>query len=156
MISHDIAIEQVSRLYNNYNPNANQQAKEAKVTLLIRELKSFTDDSFAKVCNLVMRESKGRSFPTIEDFVSRLHLVSASDNTDGYEFCEKCEQTGYYTVWQLKGTEEKWYGFPYRCNCNSVTMLAARIINPGCVPIKAHNPYPPNDERHKVYNERKG
>lgn len=158
MIQTNTAIEQVGRLYSNYNPTATQAARQEKVLLITSELKHITTDAFIKLCDLIMAESKNKSFPTIEDFKSRWHRIKNDTESDfvNHKFCDKCGQSGYYTVWQLTADigVKKWYRFPYRCSCNSTTMLALSVIDPSCIPTEPHNPYPPNDDRHEIYRAR--
>lgn len=154
MISLDVAVSQVDRLYANYNASANHQIKEAKVKFIIEELKGFTNDSFVKICDLILRESKNKTFPVMEDFVSRLHLVNTVAEYANNTFCNKCGETGYYNIWETRGG--RWYSFPYRCPCNSSTMTALPIAPNVNVPAEPHNPYPPNDDRHEIHRARRG
>lgn len=143
MIDHQVAIIQVNRLYKNYNPGVSQQQIEDKVQYLVEELKGFSDSEFIKVCDKIISESKNRTFPTVEDFKSRWHSVRDGQQVVNHKFCSRCEKTGYYTIWKQLGCDNRWYRFSYRCKCNTVTMQSLEVIDPLCVPARAHNPYPP-------------
>lgn len=157
MITHDVVIAQISRLFDNYSATANHQMREAKISFLLHELKHWNNGDFVKVCDKILKESKNRSFPTLEDFTSRWHSVKTEQHDFiNHKFCAQCGETGYYTVWQMRGVGKHWYRFPYRCHCNDVTMPSLRHIDPTCIPTKAHNPYPPGDAKHEIYNQRVG
>ncbi len=152
MISQSVALDQVSRLYDNYSPSATQAIRESKARLVVAELKGFTDETFARVCDLIISESKAHSFPTIEVFKSFLTRVGTQKEYINHQFCDQCGGTGYYNVWEKR--RQQWYNFPYRCTCNSVTMLTMPVITPDIVPIKPHNPYKPCTLEHDCYNTR--
>ena len=159
MITHEVAITQIGRLFDNYNSSANQQSRECKINFLMQELKGFTNHDFTKICDLILKESKNKTFPVLEDFTSRWHRVKVDQEADfvNHTFCDKCGQTGYYTIWKLTGHDncKQWFRFPYRCSCNSVTMSTLRVLDISCTPTTPHNPFPPNDTRHDTYNKRK-
>lgn len=152
MISHEVAIIQINRLFDNYAPMATEKIREAKLRLLRNELKDFTDARFILICNLIIRESKFRTFPTIEEFCSK--TIDFKKEYINIRGCQKCEGTGYFTVWQLMQNLGNYYHFAYRCDCETENLLSLPLISPQVIPDVPHNPYPPDDSRNTEYRKR--
>ncbi|OHB68805.1 MAG: hypothetical protein A2W17_01460 [Planctomycetes bacterium RBG_16_41_13] len=152
MPSIETIVLQVNRLYDNFAAATSRSVRDTKVKLFQRELSRMSDDKFIQICGLLIKDSKTHTFPTVSDFfgISRdLRQQTEKDNP----YCDACDNTGYYTIWQRRQEFEKYYNFVYKCCCN-IDSTAMPTIYPDAVPLKPHNPFPPSDPRHKHHNLR--
>jgi hypothetical protein len=154
----DICQEQVNRLFDNYSVSAAPAARKLKIQLILREFKYVSNEAFIKVCDRLMNDTKIRDFPKISDFKDRLfdnksQNISPINTIKG---CERCENTGYYTVWQKRENQGRYYSFVFKCSCLPIEIYKALpLIDPQAIPTRAHNPFPPTDGRHKEFNLRR-
>lgn len=146
----DSIIQGVNKLYDNYETTMPQDVRKAKANLLYRELQYYTGRSFLTSIENILSDENIKRFPTIAQIKNYMQQIP--QHKEHQEYCDKCEKTGYYNVWQLR--HDSWYSFAYRCMCNTTTMLEMPVLCVDATPIKAHNPFPPNDSRHVDCNLR--
>lgn len=149
----EIVIECVNRLYNNYNPETSQKIRDDKISFLISELKNYKDWQFIKAVDSIVSDENIKRFPPLATIRNYMPAQEKSNT----EYCVRCEQSGYYTVWQrhgaIKGKDDgHWYRHVYGCDCNPSNTFPR--IDHDAIPTRAHNPYPPDDARHDNFNLR--
>ena len=143
--------KQVDRLYDNYSISASPKIREDKVSFLFRELEHTKTQYFIKATHRILRDESIRTFPSLAQIKN--YMVISSDVESQQKFCKQCEESGYYTTWQLR--DAQWYSFAFRCACNTSQSLSMTIADPGAIPVRAHNSFPPSDQRHAAFNLRK-
>ena len=149
-MKHETIVEAVNKLSTNYDTFTSAELKEQRVKLLMEGFKHKLDSSLKSAVDKVLHDENIKKYPTImqiENYMPVLHNQTQ-------EFCDKCERTGYYSVWQFRESIGKHYSFAYRCPCNNTTMQNMPELAADMIPIRAHNPFPPNDDRHKDFNSR--
>lgn len=144
-------IKQVNRLYDNYNADIDQEIRSAKIEFLNRELSTYNTKAFIIACNSIIADENIKRFPSLAQIKN---YIPRNDSIETQDFCDKCERTGYYNIWQYKESLNRWYSVAYRCACNHTTMQNMPILDERAIPKRAHNPYPPNDIRHNTFNNR--
>ena len=147
----ETVIECVNKLSTNYDLVVNEKFREERIKLLSEVFKHKLDSSLKSAVEKVLHDENIKKYPTImqiENYMPILHNQTQ-------EYCDKCERTGYYTVWQYRESISKYYDFAYRCLCNSTTMQNIPALASEMVPVRAHNPHPPNDSRHEDFNNQK-
>lgn len=146
-------IELTNRLYDNYNPETSQKVRESKIDLLRIELKGYSAKQIGDACQRIMQDENIKKFPNVAQLKA---FIPRWENKQDSKGCVSCEDTGYYTIWQKRDSMGKYYSFSFRCRCEKgQSFMEMPDIDPIAIPRKAHNPYPPTDNRHKEYNERK-
>lgn len=143
----------VNRLYDNYAPETSKASKDNKIQFLNRELSGYSSYQFDKAVCAIVSDENIKRFPTLAQIKNHMPRTVEKD-MENTKYCTKCEGTGYYSVWQYKTGINKHYSFPYRCRCNNTFMQHIPLIDPSAIPVRAHNGYPPNDIRHKEFNNR--
>lgn len=147
----ETVIECVNKLSTNYDLVVNEKLKEERIKLLFDNFKHKLDTSLKSAVEKVMHDENIKKFPTImqlENYMPILYNPSP-------EFCDKCERTGYYNVWQRRESIGKYYSFAFRCRCNTTTDQSMPVLDDRAIPTRAHNPHPPDDARHNDFNLRK-
>lgn len=142
----------VNRLYNNYNPETPQKIRDDKIKFLMTELAKYESYQLERAVDGVISDENIRKFPVIAQIKNHM---PRNDSQETHEYCDKCERTGYYNVWQKRESIGKYYYFAYRCPCNTTTNLSMPVLAVEMIPIRAHNPFPPDDKRHGEFNLRK-
>ena len=142
----------VNRLYNNYNPETSQKIRDDKIKFLMSELSKYESYQFEKAVDSIISDENIKKFPTIAQIKA---YIPRGDSKAGQEYCDKCERTGYYNVWQYRESIGKYYTYAYRCPCNNTTMQNIPTLASEMIPVRAHNPFPTDDARHKEFNLRK-
>ena len=145
-------IKQVNRLYDNYNADTQQEIRSTKIEFLNRELSKYNTKAFIIACDNILADENINKFPSLSMIKN---YIPRGDSKETQEYCDKCERTGYYNVWQYRESIGKYYDFAYRCPCNNTTMQNIPILDAEMIPVRAHNPFPPSDTRHKEYNSKK-
>ena len=140
----------VNRLYNNYNPETSQKLRDDKIKFLMSELGNNQSFQLEKAVDGIIHDENIRKFPTLAQIKNYMPAVALKET----EYCNTCEHTGYYNVWQLKQDINKYYSIAYACSCNT-SANGMTVIDSRAIPIRAHNPYPPNDKRHEIINKQK-
>mgnify|MGYP001577301662 CR=1 FL=1 len=147
----DAIVLGVNRLYNNYNPETSQKIRDDKIKFLNDEFKEYESWQFERAIKDIISDENIKKFPTIAQIKNYMPRTTG----EVQEFCDKCERTGYYTVWQFRESLNKYYDFAYRCHCNHTTMQNIPALDVSMIPVRAHNPHPPNDSRHEDFNNQK-
>lgn len=142
----------VNRLYNNYNPETSQKIRDDKIKFLMTELAKYESYQLEKAVDGVISDENIKKFPGIAQIKN---YMPRNDSHETQEFCDNCERTGYYNVWQKRESIGKWYDFAYRCACNNTTMQNIPVLASEMIPTRAHNPHPPDDTRHNEFNSKK-
>lgn len=147
-------IPEVYRLYDNYNMDTDKETRQAKANFLYKEIKYYPGDALNKAVDQIISDENIKKFPTVAQIKNYMRLHNSQPIRD-LQGCDKCERTGYYTLWQFKQNIGRYYSFAFRCDCalgNSFPSMP--LIEPTAIPPRAHNPYPPTDQRHDDYNKR--
>ena len=146
----ETVIECVNKLSANYDLVVNEKLRDERIKLLSETFKNKLDSSLKSAVDRVLHDENIKKYPTvmqIENYMPVLHNQTQN-------FCEKCEGTGYYNVWQRRESVGEWYSFAYRCPCNNTTMQNIPALAAEMIPTRAHNPFPPTDSRHQDFNRR--
>ena len=148
----EMIVLQVNRLFNNFSPETSQKIREEKINFLRSELHNCNDQQFRRAVDGILGDENIKKFPTLSQF--RNHLKSGGNNqVQDLRGCQRCEDSGYYNVWQLR--RDSWYSFAYRCNCEKGNSIqSVPLIDERAIPLRAHNPYAPSNPLHKEYNLR--
>ena len=146
----DAIVLGVNRLYNNYNPETSQKIRDDKIKFLNDEFKEYESWQFERAIKDIVSDENIKKFPTIAQIKNYMPRTTGETQ----EYCDKCERTGYYNVWQLKQDLNKYYSIAYACKCNK-SAHGMTVIDDLAIPIRAHNPIPPDDARYKTYNHQK-
>ena len=147
----ETVIECVNKLSANYDLVVNEKLRDERIKLLSETFKNKLDSSLKSAVDRVLHDENIKKFPTImqiENYMPILH-------NQPQEFCDKCERTGYYNQWQWREQLNKYYDFAYRCPCNHTTLQNIPVLDKAAIPVRAHNPHPPNDPRHDDFNKQK-
>src|SRR3990167_7135539 len=147
----ETVIEAVNKLSTNYDTYTAQELKDARIKLLMDAFKHKMDSSLKSSVDRVIHDENIKKFPTVMQIENYMPVI----HNQHQEFCDKCERTGYYNVWQYRESIGKHYDFAYICPCNTTTMQNIPILDIEMIPVRAHNPFPPSDERHKEFNHAK-
>jgi len=147
----ETVIEAVNKLSTNYESYTAQELKDSRVKLLMESFKHKLDSSLKTAVDRVIRDENIKKFPTVMQIENYMPVI----HNQHQEFCDRCERTGYFNVWQYRESIGKHYDIAYRCPCNTTTMQNIRVLDAEMIPIRAHNPFPPSDPRHKDYDSKK-
>lgn len=149
-------VTHVNRMIKNYSPEAAVKVIEAKINLVRDELaENYSDRQFIEAIDEILHDENVKRFPTIaqiRNFMRKGKIHTQEGAATHY--CTQCEKSGYYNVWQYMQGLGKYYSLAYRCKCNHSQQLHLPIIDDKAIPVRAHNPYPPNDHRHEDFNGR--
>ncbi len=148
-MKHETVVEAVNKLSTNYDTYTPPETKEQRIRLLFDAFKHKQDSSLKSCVDKIIRDENIKKFPTLAQIENYLPTIVEKEQ----EFCNTCERTGYYNVWQLKQDLNKYYSIAYACKCNK-TAHGMTVIDDLAIPARAHNPYPPDDGRHKVFCDR--
>lgn len=147
----EILIEQIGRLYDNYQNDVRQDIKDRKIAEFLKEFNGVSDARFVQAVDLLRRDENVRKFPTISQIWN--YIKQIKQDAQHSVFCDKCDKTGYYTLWQYRENLNGYYAFAYRCVCNK-EQIGMPFIGMDNTPLKAHNPFPTNDKRHEEFNKK--
>jgi hypothetical protein len=157
----EIFIVQMNRLFANFCSELSENAKKAKINFFMSEiLDKYSDEAMIYAVERILNDENIKKFPSLAQLKTYLR---EKNKTVHKESCPICEHTGYFTIWQIRRFENndethsgKYYPFAYRCNCplgNSFRNL--KTVDPKAIPERAHNPFPPDNPKHKEFNNRK-
>ena len=150
-MNHKTIVDAVDKLSTNYDTFTSVELKEQRVKLLMEAFKYKLDSSLKSAVERVIHDENIKRFPIISQLENYMPVL----HNQAQEYCDKCEHTGYYNVWQRQESIGKWYDFAYRCICNNTTMQNIPVIDERAIPTRAHNPHPPEDPKHNEFNLRK-
>ena len=136
-------IFQVNRLIRNFNPESGARIIESKIDLIRDELaENYTDRQFIEAVDEILHDENVKRFPTIAQIRNYMRKGKAHSHEEAQRFCDTCEGTGYYSIWQYKESLGQYYSFPFRCLCNNTFMQHVPLIDPRAIPKRAHADYP--------------
>jgi|SRR3972149_11174639 len=142
----ETVVECVNKLSTNYDLIVNEGLREERIRLLAETFKHKLDNSLKVAVERIIHDENIKKFPRIEQIENYMPVITELHQ----KYCDKCEGTGYYNVWQYRES----ISFAYRCACNTTTMSEMAILHNDMIPKRAHNPYPPGDNRHDEFNLR--
>ena len=146
----ETVIEAVNKLSTNYDTYTPPELKEQRIKLLSDAFKHKQDSNLKSAVDKVIHDENIKKFPTLAQLENYMPTGIEKDP----DYCNTCERTGYYNVWQLKQDINKYYSIAYACKCNK-TAHGMTVIDDLAIPIRAHNPYPPKYAKHNIYNQHK-
>ena len=146
----ETVIECVNKLSTNYDLVPSDKQKDERIKLFAEAFKHKLDNSLRAAVDSIIHDENVKKFPMVTQVENYMPAITERHQ----KFCDKCEGTGYFNVWQYRESIGRYCSFAYRCACNTTSMNEMPILHHDMIPKRAHNPYPPGDNRHDEFNAR--
>lgn len=140
-MNQETLVLQINKLFDNYNQAAPPAMRDAKIRLLAPQLAQYHSDSLIRAVDKIINDENITYFPTVSQLKGYLR-AGINQNKAYLQGCDKCDMSGYFTLWQLR--DGKHYAFAYRCDCAlGQSYSGMPQIDSQAIPKKVHSRKPP-------------